>query len=75
MKRNDYEATGNALPSQEREQVLDSGVRGLQLAPENPRDSLRGDRRKDLGAQEYRQSEDETMSVWLDDGGESGEVV
>jgi hypothetical protein len=63
------------LPTDTSESVLDNWVRGLRSIRENQKDSLRGDQREELTAQEHdtgSQSDDER---WQDDGGESGEVV
>lgn len=64
--------------------VLETWVRGLRSIRENPKDSLRGDKRQELTAEEHdtgSQSDDQRShvspptSLWRDDGGESGEVV
>lgn len=80
MIRNDNDQTthrrGGSPAPQEREQALDNSG--------ELKDSLRGDQRKELAAQEYgpgSQSDDQRWqarpptSFGRDDGGESGEVV
>ena len=64
-----------ALPLDTSESVSDNWVKGLRSIREDPEDSLCGDQREDLTAQENKTESQSDDERWQDDGGESAEVV